>query len=271
MTKFITRRRALGTLGGVGVAAFLAACGSDTKTSSTTLGDTADPTGGSGTTSGTDSESTGSSSSSCDTIPSETGGPFPGDGTNGPNARTLEGAVREDIRSSVGGPSGSVDGVECRLELTVVDAATCAPRAGAAVYAWHCDAIGRYSMYADGVTDENWLRGIGVADDSGVVRFTTVFPGCYPGRWPHVHFEVFDDVAAATGSANPIATSQLAFPQAACESVYSDDRYGDSASSLGQLSLESDGVFADDGAAQQLATMTGSVADGYGAALRIPV
>jgi protocatechuate 3,4-dioxygenase beta subunit len=246
----------------------LAACGSDTKTSTSSV-DTSDPAG-SETTTG-DSEPTGSSSSSCEAIPEETGGPFPGDGTNGPNARALDGAVREDIRSSVGGASGSVEGVDCRLELTVVDATTCSPLAGAAVYAWHCDAIGRYSMYDDGVTDENWLRGVGVADDSGVVRFTTVFPGCYPGRWPHVHFEVFDDVTAATGTASPIVTSQLAFPQSECELVYADDRYGDSASSLRQLSLDSDGVFADDGAAHQVATMWGSAAAGYVAALRIPI
>ncbi len=255
MTEFITRRRALEAIGGFGVAALLAGCASTSDSSESSVS----------------SNPIGTNAGDCDPIPAETGGPFPGDGTNGPNARTLGGAVREDIRSSVGGANGSVDGVECRLELHVVDASTCAPQPGAAVYAWHCDAVGRYSMYGNGVTDENWLRGIAVADDDGVARFTTVFPGCYPGRWPHVHFEVFSDVESATGTANPVATSQLAFPQAACEDVYRDVRYGDSASSLGRLSLETDGVFGDDGGVHQLATLSGSPADEYVASLQIAI
>ncbi len=208
---------------------------------------------------------------SCETIPQETAGPFPGDGSNGPNVRTLDGVVRSDIRSSVGAASGAVDGVECVVELALIDATTCAPFADAAVYVWQCDGVGRYSMYSDGVTDENWLRGIQSADADGVVRFTSIVPGCYPGRWPHIHFDVYASLDDATGSGVARLTSQLAFPRAECEAVFGDARYGESANYLARLSLESDGVFADDGAARQLATMTGSVTNGYLARLVVPV
>lgn len=108
-------------------------------------------------------------------IPEETSGPFPGDGTNGPNVLTESGVVRSDIRTSFGSLSGTADGVPLTLTLTVVDASTGAPRPGAAVYLWHCDRAGAYSLYD--VADRNYLRGVQVADASGVVSFTSIFPG----------------------------------------------------------------------------------------------
>jgi hypothetical protein len=64
----------------------------------------------------------------------------------------------------------TVKGVPLRIQLTVVDKATCTPRSGAAVYLWHCDAVGNYSMYSSGVTNENFLRGVQVADSAGRSR-----------------------------------------------------------------------------------------------------
>ena len=55
-------------------------------------------------------------------MPDETGGPYPGDGSNGPN-------VLDDSME------------------------------GAAVYLWHCNRDGQYSLYPQGVSDENYLRG----------------------------------------------------------------------------------------------------------------
>src|ERR1043166_7174527 len=73
----------------------------------------------------------------CSTIPEETAGPYPGDGSNGPNALTQSGIVRGDIRPSFGGMSGAAQGVELTIKLTIVDAsASCAPLAGYAVYLW---------------------------------------------------------------------------------------------------------------------------------------
>ena len=164
---------------------------------------------------------TGDSSSNCVAkIPEETAGPYPGDGSNGPNALRTTGVVRNDIRSSFGGLSGSVSGVLLNLELTIVSAASCNPLADYAVYLWHCDAAGNYSLYSSGVTNQNWLRGVQAADASGKVKFTSIFPGCYSGRWPHIHFEVYQSLTAAQSVSNKIATSQIALPKASCDLVY---------------------------------------------------
>jgi protocatechuate 3,4-dioxygenase beta subunit len=208
----------------------------------------------------------------CSVIPAETGGPFPGDGSNGPNVLTQPGVVRRDIRSSFGTSSTRAVGVPLTIELTVTSLATgCRPAAGAAVYVWHCDAQGRYSMYSDGVTGENYLRGVQAADAAGSLSFVTVVPGCYPGRWPHVHFEVYPTLASATDTARSVATSQLALPRATCEAVYATRLYPGSASSLSRLSLASDMVFGDDGGTRQLATVTGTAASGYTARLAVTI
>ena len=125
-------------------------------------------------------------------------------------------------------------------------------------------------MYSDGVEGENWLRGVQVADDSGVVTFDSLFPGCYAGRWPHVHFEVYPDEASITDSTNAIATSQVALPQNACESVYALEDYTGSTENLSSLSLTSDNVFGDDGGIHQLGTATGDTS-GYTVSLTVPV
>ncbi len=85
----------------------------------------------------------------------------------------------------------------------------CEPAAGMAVYMWHCDRAGRYSLYSTGATGQNFLRGIQESNSGGEVSFTTVCPGCYPGRWPHTHFEVYPNLATATDVRNKVATSQL--------------------------------------------------------------
>jgi protocatechuate 3,4-dioxygenase beta subunit len=207
-----------------------------------------------------------------DEIPDETGGPFPADGTNGVNALTEDGVVRSDITSSFGSATGVADGIPLELVLDLQDVANGgSPLTGAAVYAWHCDGEGRYSLYSEGVTGENYLRGVQEVDADGTVRFTSIFPGCYQGRWPHVHFEVYESLEAAINGANAIKTSQLAFPQDVSETVYADDRYPGSAGNLSRLTLDSDMVFADDGAALQMATMSGDNEQGYVALLAVGV
>ena len=44
----------------------------------------------------------GTTAADCDVIPEETAGPFPGDGSNGPDVLAQSGVVRQDIRSSFG-------------------------------------------------------------------------------------------------------------------------------------------------------------------------
>jgi len=211
-----------------------------------------------------------SSNSSCSKIPSETAGPFPGDGSNGANVLNQTGVVRSDIRSSFAGLSGSAAGVPLSIRLTLVSASTCAVLAGRAVYLWHCDALGRYSLYTSGVTNQNYLRGVQQADANGVVTFTSIYPGCYSGRWPHIHFEVYPTLSSSTSVSNKIATSQIALPKAANDLVYAQSGYGSSASNASQITLASDGVFSD-GASLELATVTGSVSSGFVASLTVAV
>lgn len=118
---------------------------------------------------------------------------------------------------------------------------------------------------------ENYLRGVQAAGDDGVVTFTSIFPAAYSGRWPHIHVEVYDSLAAATGDGSPVATSQVALPEDACDAVYATDGYQQSVANLAGTSLAGDMVFGDDGAVHQLATMSGSVDGGLTARLAVPV
>ncbi len=211
------------------------------------------------------------SNGACVVVPAETGGPFPGDGSNGVNVLTQPGVVRSDIRSSFGSSTQQSAGALTRVELTVTSAAKkCAPLVGAAVYAWHCDVDGNYSMYSDGVTEENFLRGVQPTNQLGTATFTTVFPGAYPGRWPHIHFEVYPSLAKATTSKNKIATSQLALPDKGCQEVYALDGYEASREFFEPGGLSRDGVFRD-GAALQMATMTGNAKDGFVVKLTVAI
>ena len=244
------RRRLLSLLAAGAGAAVLAACAdSDDSASDTTTassGSTASTTASSGSTASTSGSTTATSDTTCAPIPAETAGPYPGDGSNGPDVLAESAIVRSDIRSSIGNASGVADGVPLAIDLTVTDTANaCAPLAGAAVYVWHCDREARYSMYSEGAENENYLRGVQETDADGRVTFTSIFPACYSGRWPHIHFEVYASVEDATGGGEPIATSQLAFPQDVCEVVYATDGYDQSVANLAQVSLESDMVFAD--------------------------
>lgn len=254
----VDRRDMLRMMGGLSLAGLLAACGFGGGSSSTSSG------GGSS----TSSSGTGTVGSPGEEVPDETAGPYPADGSNGPNILDDEGIVRSDLTSSFGGSSGVADGVPIAFNLSIVDAATGNAVPGAVVYLWHCTADGRYSIYE--IEDQNYLRGVQVADDAGRIGFTSIFPGCYAGRWPHAHFEVYDSLEAATAGSSATKTSQLALPQSDCEAVYADSRYGNSAGNLSRLTLSTDNVFAD-GWTDQLATMSGSPQDGYVASLLVRV
>jgi protocatechuate 3,4-dioxygenase beta subunit len=125
-------------------------------------------------------------------------------------------------------------------------------------------------MYDGDAVDQNYLRGVQEADDDGWLEFATIFPGCYAGRWPHVHFEVYESLDTATSATRKLRTSQLAFPQDVCEEVFATDGYEESVANLAGVSLDTDGIFSD-GYSLQLAKVTGSVDDGYVATLNVPV
>ncbi|MBG6095565.1 intradiol ring-cleavage dioxygenase [Nocardioides luteus] len=255
ISTLLTRRRVLGLVGvGVGAAA-LAACGAS---------------GSSGSSVSTGGSATDASATADGEIPQETNGPYPADGTNGTNVLTESGIVRSDITSSLDGGT-TVDGVPLRFTFTVTDMANDnVPFEGAAVYLWQCDALGRYSMYSEGVEDETYLRGVQVADANGQVTFTTIVPGCYDGRWTHMHFEVYPDAESATTGENAIATSQVAFPEKMLTKVYQDDAYEGSTDNLAKVSLDTDNVFSD-GYDLEMGTFTGSPSAGYRGSLAVAV
>jgi protocatechuate 3,4-dioxygenase beta subunit len=249
VSTLLRRRRLLGLFAGTGLAALVGCSSAPSPSPSSSPG-----------------------AGSCAQIPEETAGPYPGDGSNGANVLTRSGIVRGDIRSSLGPASGVAQGVPLTIVLTLRETSNgCAPLSGAAVYVWHCDREGNYSMYSQPAVNENYLRGVQASDRAGMATFTSIFPGCYSGRWPHIHFEVYPGLAKATDSANVVATSQLALPAGVCQTVYGTDGYGDSIRNLRRVSLKSDTVFRDDGGVRQLATVTGSVSSGLTVALTVPV
>jgi protocatechuate 3,4-dioxygenase beta subunit len=259
MKVMVSRRRALLFFGATaGAAAVAAGCasGSNDTTATTT-----------GSASATTTQSGGATAA-----PQETAGPYPGDGSNGPNVLIESGVVRSDITGSFGAYSAVAQGVPMTLELTLRDLAKSgAAGAGMAVYVWHCDRDGNYSLYGSGITEQNYLRGVQVADADGKVSFTSIFPACYSGRWPHIHFEVYDSLETAVAGQNARLTSQIALPQDTCEAVFAyDSGYARSITNLQQTSLASDNVFGD-GWDAELATVTGTPSSGLRVALTVGV
>ncbi|SFU62487.1 intradiol ring-cleavage dioxygenase [Pseudoduganella namucuonensis] len=281
MLKLSTSRRKslLWLMGGAAALPVLGCGGGGSDASSTTASTTGTTTTGTTTTTTTGTTTTGTTTTTtgaCTVIPEETGGPYPGDGTNSNssgvvNVLTQSGVVRQDIRGSFNGATGVAAGVKLTIKLKIQNAnASCGAGSGFAVYLWHCDRDGNYSLYSSGVTDQNYLRGVQEADANGEVTFVTIFPGCYSGRMPHVHFEVYPTLAKSTNASNRIKTSQFAFPNATCNEVYATTGYSASVRNFAQISFATDNIFSD-GYSLQLATVTGNVTDGYVATLTLAV
>lgn len=270
--QMLARRRMLGLLAVGGGAMLLNACGGgDTgTTTSTSSGTTTTTTTTTGTeTTGTTGTGT-SGGSACVNAPTETNGPYPADGSNMANGvlsniLNTSGVVRSDIRSSFAGLSGTAAGVPLTLTINLQNSnASCAALADYAIYIWHCDASGLYSIYD--LPQQNYLRGVQATNANGQATFTTIFPGCYAGRYPHIHFEVYRSLSTATNYANRLLVSQFAMPAAACTAVYAAGGYGQSGSRFTQTSTSSDNVFGDNSAAQVAAmtpAVTGSPSAGY--------
>jgi protocatechuate 3,4-dioxygenase beta subunit len=162
----LSRRRVFHLAGVAGVSALVAACagGASTKTNGTTAA-------------GTPTASAADAAACATAAPAETAGPYPGDGSNGPNVLIESGVVRSDIRSSFGTYSGTAEGVPVTIDLTLQDITkNCGAGAGMAVYVWHCDRAGDYSLYSQNAADQNYLRGVQVADQGGRVSYTSIFP-----------------------------------------------------------------------------------------------
>ena len=280
LTRSPIDRRKLLKMGAIGIGMLLTGCATSTPATSsaptaaasnapTIAAAPSAPTAASAATT-----STGSSTSCVTEIPQETAGPYPADGSRASNqslnALALSGIVRSDIRASLG--TGNVaQGIPSTIVLNLVNSQdNCTPLANYAVYIWHCDREGNYSLYSSSVTNEDYLRGVQAAGSDGKVTFTSIFPACYAGRWPHVHFEIYPSLEKATSSANAVHTSQLALPEDVCNTAYTTNGYAQSVKNLAQLSLATDNVFSD-GVSQQMATVTGDTTKGYTIQLTVGV
>lgn len=268
----LARRRALKWFAGAGTAALVAGCGGNEGDNSSVVSVVSGTTATATPTPTTTATPTPTSTGTCVADASETNGPYPADGTNTSsgstsNALTVSGIVRSDIRSSFLGSSiATATGVQFKLTLTVVNVnASCAALSGYAVYIWCCDRNGLYSLYT--APAESYLRGIQVTDSNGQVTFTLIFPGCYSGRWPHIHVEVFSSLSSATSGRYASLVGQLALPATVCSTVYADaTTYPSSSRNFSAITLTSDNVFGDNTSAQiaqQTPALTGSVAAGY--------
>lgn len=194
----------------------------------------------------------------CVLIPEETEGPFP-----------LHAILRDPAMRRTDITEGKA-GVPLTLVLNLQNVQSgCAPVSNAAVYVWHCDKDGQYSGYSvpgnGSHRGETFLRGVQLSDANGQARFTTIYPGWYPGRITHIHFQVF----VKNGAGAPAAvTSQLAFPQGVTETVYRSALYT-RGQNTSVTSIADDGIFSNDGAAHQIVAVRGDPAGGYVAMLNV--
>lgn len=138
---------------------------------------------------------------------------------------------RSDLRSEP--TTGEVrGGAPLRLTIRVFRIGeACTPLPNAIVNLWSCDAHGEYSAFDDraqGVSNvgESWLRGFQRTDGAGEARFTTIYPGWYPGRTAHIHLKVRTD--PATGERFEF-TSQLYFDDALSDVVLQGEPYPEGA------------------------------------------
>jgi protocatechuate 3,4-dioxygenase beta subunit len=154
----------------------------------------------------------------CRAVPHVTPGPF----------IKPDSPLRSDIREGL-------PGAPLKLKLRLVDDVWCQPVEGAVVDAWQCDAIGRYSgveninfdldtLRVTGVgldmRGEDFLRGHQVTGQDGVAEFTTLYPGWYVPRLPHLHLKItYRDIDWTTTS------TQLFFPAAVERAVFESEPY----------------------------------------------
>ena len=179
----------------------------------------------------------------CVVSPVETEGPFP--------LKTPEKFVRSNI-------IGDRVGVSLEVVIKIENVSQeCQPLAGMFVDIWHCDAQGNYSEYkrqlAGDFSDQHFLRGRQVTDETGSVSFQSIYPGWYPGRAPHIH------IAVLNNKGESVLITQMAFPEAASKAVYATPAYnGDF-----DTPNDEDGEFEDSLNWNLANTLTGNTKDGY--------
>jgi len=169
---------------------------------------------------------------------------------------------RADIRSD---PSdGSIkQGALLALTLNVFRVArgTCSPLKDAIIDVWQCDAEGVYSDAEDpryfNTVGKKFLRGYQVTDQNGVAKFTTIYPGWYPQRTPHIHYKIRSP-RSATSPYEFIG--QIYFDEATSDRVYAKPPY--SARGKRSVSNVTDRIYNSDGGRQSMLTVAPN-RDGY--------
>jgi protocatechuate 3,4-dioxygenase beta subunit len=161
----------------------------------------------------------------------------------------------EPVRSDV---TEGRPGIPLRLRLRVRDATRCRRITDATVEIWHTDAAGEYSGVNG--TSTTFMRGQQATDRGGRAAFTTIYPGWYPGRTPHIHVKVH--VAGAA-----VHTGQLYFDDATTDAVYARDPYA--ARGRRDTTNAGDGIYARGGAESTLALRRRR--RGYGARITLVV
>lgn len=183
----------------------------------------------------------------CTVAPSETAGPFP---TKSPSSLLMNN-ITSDRK-----------GIPFTINITINNKnSNCAALANAIVDIWHCDADGYYSEYGGSgvqqvnLTSVHFLRGRQVTNASGLVTFTSIFPGWYPGRAPHIHVQIYDV------NGKSLLTTQIAFPTDVCDKVYST---ATSVYTKGTQDTANtrDNVFSDS-LASELASISGDLTKGF--------
>jgi protocatechuate 3,4-dioxygenase beta subunit len=228
-------------LGGLSAAALLAACsndGDDPGPAATAAG--AEAASSSPATASSNASTAATALPACIVVPALTQGPYFVD----------EQLNRSDIRSDPGGAAAR-QGVELTLTLNVLSVASgsCAPMSGATVDVWHCDALGAYSDVVDtgqgfNTKGQKWLRGLQVTNASGQVKFTTIYPGWYPGRATHFHFKVRKD--------NMEFTSQFFFDDKLSDQIHDGFAPYSQKGSRGRQQNAADGIYRESNGMLQL-------------------
>jgi protocatechuate 3,4-dioxygenase beta subunit len=251
----VSRRRALGAAGVVGIGALLGACSREGAVTETQV----PTTSGAGAT--VQPQSTPSpanaalfgNAATCTLSPEQTEGPYYFD------VDSIRGDIREDR-----------PGMPLRLVMRVQDSAACTPIANAVVDIWHCDAGGVYSGFESAsqggpgggarTDDETYLRGAQVTNADGIVELTTIYPGWYRGRTVHIHTKVHLDTST-------LLTSQLYFDEQVTAAVHQTAPY---ASRSGRDTFnDGDGIFS--GAGERALLTLAKEGDGYRGVITLAV
>jgi protocatechuate 3,4-dioxygenase beta subunit len=265
----VSRRRALGAAGVVGIGALLGACSREGAVTETQVPTT------SGASATVQPQSTPSpanaalfgNAATCTLSPEQTEGPYYFD------VDSIRGDIREDR-----------PGMPLRLVMRVQDSAACTPIANAVVDIWHCDAGGVYSGFESAsqgsgggpgrggppgggggggsarTDDETYLRGAQVTNSDGIVEFTTIYPGWYRGRTVHIHTKVHLDTST-------LLTSQLYFDEQVTAAVHQTTPY---ASRSGRDTFnDGDGIFS--GAGERALLTLAKEGDGYRGVITLAV